>query len=283
MEEKSNYKKRGSRGKDNYSFCKDYQLIKKFMDNFPYGIILLDNKANIIYYNPQFIQIIDQSQEDEKVIEWFQSDDRIQKQVSRYIKEKSVEPSIIDFKTDNDKKIIKIFPIHTENGELFLVFEEITKRKKAEADLKEREEYQRTIFSAIQTGLIVVDCDTKEIVDVNDVAADLIGLPRDEIIGNICHKFVCPAEKFNCPIIDLKQEVDNSERILLDKDKNKIPIIKTVVPVTLNGREALLESFIDITERKEYEKALKRSEEKYKAIVEKFLRSTMKLMNEINR
>lgn len=283
MEEESNYNKRWSMGKDKYSFCKDYQLIKKFMDNFPYGIILLDNKANIVYYNPQFIQIMDQSQEDEKVIEWFQSDDRIQKQVSRYIKEKSVEPSIIDFKTDNDKKIIKIFPIHTENGELFLIFEEITKRKKAEADLKEREEYQRTIFSAIQTGLIVVDSDTKEIIDVNDVAADLIGLTRDEIIGNVCHKFVCPAEESNCPIIDLKQEVDNSERILLDKDKNEIPIIKTVVPVTLNGREALLESFIDITERKEYEKALKRSEEKYKAIVEKFLRSTMKLMNEINR
>ncbi|MDI6644592.1 MAG: PAS domain-containing protein [Methanobacteriaceae archaeon] len=268
---------------DKYSFCKDYKLIEKLMDNFPFGIILLDNQANLTYYNSQFIKIIDQSQKVQKVIEWFQSDDNIQKQVRRYFKDKSTEPSIIEVVSDGDIKIIKIFPIYPENGELLLIFEDVTRRKKAEAKLKEREEYQRTIFSAIQTGIMVVDCDTKVILDVNDVAADLIGLSRDEIIGNKCHKFVCPAEESNCPIIDLKQEVDNSERIMLDKNKKEIPIIKTVVPVTLNGREALLESFIDITERKEYEKALKRSEEKYKAIVEKFLRSTMALMNEINR
>ncbi|GAB4313065.1 MAG: hypothetical protein Kow0019_12300 [Methanobacteriaceae archaeon] len=283
MEEKSNYKQQSRVDKEKYSFCKDYKLIEKLMDNFPYGIILLDNKANITYYNPQFIQIMDQLPEEQKVIEWFLSEDSIQEKVRNYFKDKSDEPSLIEVVKEGTKKIIKIFPIYPENGELFLIFEDITKRKKAEDDLKEREEYQRTIFSAIQTGIMVVDKDTKEIIDVNDVAAGLIGLPRDEIIGNKCHKFVCPAEESNCPIIDLNQEVDNSERILLDKDKNEIPIIKTVVPVTLNGREALLESFIDITERKEYERALKRSEEKYKNIVEKFLRSTMALMNEINR
>ena len=44
------------------------------------------------------------------------------------------------------------------------------------------------------------------------MAARLIGAPRDEILGKICHKFICPAEEGLCPITDLGQAVDNTEQ-----------------------------------------------------------------------
>ncbi len=128
--------------------------------------------------------------------------------------------------------------------------------KKVENKLKEKENYQKTIFSAIQTGIIVIDTETKKIIDLNEVAARHIGAKNSEIIGHICHKYICPADKDKCPIIDLKQKVNHSERILLDIDGNEIPIIKNVVSINLNGRECLLESFIDINERKKAEKEL---------------------------
>lgn len=67
----------------------------------------------------------------------------------------------------------------------------------------------------------------------------------------MCHQFVCPAEHGRCPATDLGQTVDNSERILLTSKGERRSIIKTVRPVVMGGgHHYLLESFLDITERK---------------------------------
>jgi hypothetical protein len=57
-----------------------------------------------------------------------------------------------------------------------------------------------------------------------------------------------------CPVSDLNQTVDKSERVLLTASGKQREILKTVVPVLINGRKHLLESFIDITERRELER-----------------------------
>lgn len=106
------------------------------------------------------------------------------------------------------------------------------------------------IFRRIQAGVVIIDPDTHTILEVNPIAASLIGLPAEEICGSVCHRFICPAEKGRCPITDLRQEVDNSERILLDCNGNKIPVIKTVTRTTIDGMDYLIESFIDDRSRK---------------------------------
>ncbi|WP_269851537.1 PAS domain-containing protein [Methanosarcina horonobensis] len=42
---------------------------------------------------------------------------------------------------------------------------------------------------------MLIDSKTHEIVEANQAAEETIGLSRNELIGHICHKFVCPAEK----------------------------------------------------------------------------------------
>jgi PAS domain S-box-containing protein len=128
--------------------------------------------------------------------------------------------------------------------------------------------YLEAILSSVQAGVIIIDADRHEIVDVNDAAAKLIGVSKKEIIGRICHKYVCPAEKDKCPITDLKQIIFNSERTLIDIKGKHIPIIKTVVPIRLKNRSYLLESFIDITDRKLTEEALRASEERFRSLTE---------------
>jgi C4-dicarboxylate-specific signal transduction histidine kinase len=56
--------------------------------------------------------------------------------------------------------------------------------------------------------------------------------------------------------------VDNSERVLLASGDRRVPILKTVTPVTLRGRSCLVECFLDLTERKTVEEELKKTQVK---------------------
>jgi len=131
--------------------------------------------------------------------------------------------------------------------------------------------YVAKIPSSIITGVVVVDEKTHEIVDANPNALEAIGASKEHVIGKTCHRFICPAEKGKCPISDLGQTVDKSERVLLRANGEKIPILKTVTPIMWRGHKYLIESFIDITERKQMEDALSESEEKYRTQFEEAL------------
>jgi len=133
--------------------------------------------------------------------------------------------------------------------------------KHGEEALRESEARLQVIFDSVQTGIFIIDPETHRIVDANPVALETIGLGRDQAIGAECHKFICPAEKGACPVTDLGQTVDHSERTLLTASGEKRAVLKTVVSVVLNGRRHLLESFIDITDRKRAEQQLRDAKE----------------------
>jgi two-component system sensor kinase FixL len=134
------------------------------------------------------------------------------------------------------------------------IFRDITEQRKAEEALKESEQRLSIVLNSILTGVVVVDAETHEIVDANPLAVKLIGLPKEKIIGKVCHKFICPAEEGKCPLSDLGQTVDRSERVLFRGDGKEIPILKTVTPASWQGHSYFIESFIDISERKKAEK-----------------------------
>ena len=127
---------------------------------------------------------------------------------------------------------------------------------------------QKAIIESVQAGIVLIDPITHTIVDVNTTGAHLFGSSKDAIIGSVCHRFICPAEVGRCPITDLGQTVDNAERVLLTADGKSRPILKSVSRITLRGHAYLLESFVDISDRKQMERALLESEAYYRAIFE---------------
>jgi PAS domain S-box-containing protein len=135
---------------------------------------------------------------------------------------------------------------------------EAAERRRAEKALRENEIRLKVVLDTIQAGIVVIDPENHTIVGVNAAAGKMFGAPREEILGSVCHQYICPAEEGQCPITDLAQDLDNAERELLTADGRKVPILKTVVSVTLAGREHLLESFLDITERKRAEEERER-------------------------
>jgi len=165
--------------------------------------------------------------------------------------------------TKDKRKIpidIGLSPIETEDGLLVVAsIRDITERKKMENAIRESEERIKSILNSINTGIIVIDQENRTIVEANPVAEKMIGLPKEKIIGNLCHKFICPREMDDCPIMDHGQTVDNADRILLNAEGQEIPILKTVVEVILGGKPHLVESFVDLTERKKAEEELQRN------------------------
>jgi PAS domain S-box-containing protein len=128
-----------------------------------------------------------------------------------------------------------------------------TEREQAKKAIEQSHTNTKTILEKTQVGVVVIGKD-KKIRWANESAIKMAGIENvDVIIGKSCNEYLCPAEQNKCPILDENKKVDNSERILRRYDGKVIPIIKTVNEINFNNENVLLETFIDITERKQAE------------------------------
>ena len=123
---------------------------------------------------------------------------------------------------------------------------------------RESEAQLKTILNSVRTGIMLIDAETHEVVEANTFAIEMLGVSSPQVIGKVCHGFLCPAERGRCPITDQHQRVEASERVLLKPDGQSVPIVKSAVMINRHGRDYLLESFLDITELKKAEAELKR-------------------------
>jgi PAS domain S-box-containing protein len=154
-------------------------------------------------------------------------------------------------------------PVRNEKGNVsgvLGIFWDITERKRAEEAVRESRERLENIFNSVQAGILIVDRESHVIIDANLAAVKLLGISKDKLIGHVCHKYICPDEEGQCPITDKDCYEDTSERVVVTGDGTYIPVMKTVLPIVLDGREHLLESFIDISKLKETEHEKERLE-----------------------
>ncbi len=144
---------------------------------------------------------------------------------------------------------------------IVLVYSDITDRKTREEALREAEKRLDIILNSAQAGILLIDLQTHKIVYANQAVAEMTGYSLSNLQGEeVCHNI------WNCSITDDMQEMDKSERTLLTIDGREIPVLKTVSRVEFNGKEHLLESFIDISERKKAKEKLRESEERYRTL-----------------
>ena len=108
----------------------------------------------------------------------------------------------------------------------------------------------KAIFERIQTGIIIVDPDTHTIVEANPIAEEILGSSKKELINRMCHGFICPAKEGTCPVTDQNTVITNEERVFINQNGEKVAVLKTVAKANINGKEYLVESFVDISDRK---------------------------------
>ena len=127
-------------------------------------------------------------------------------------------------------------------------------RRRTEATLQERERELTLMLENNPAGTMLVDTTTRRISWSNTNALKMIGTTKEDITGRICHDHLCPNEPGSCPVLDKGQEIDISERQLLTVSGDQIPILKSVTRVKYDGRDHLLETFFDLSDRKKMER-----------------------------
>jgi PAS domain S-box-containing protein len=141
---------------------------------------------------------------------------------------------------------------------LFSVYAQysINIRRRTEAALQEREKDLTSILENNPAGIMLIDAETRKISWANTNTLQMIGCQKHEVEDHICHRFICPAEKDNCPVLDTEEIFDISERSLLTSTGEALPILKSVTRLVYDGKDHLLETFFDITEQKKMERDL---------------------------
>ncbi|MCX6699083.1 MAG: PAS domain S-box protein [Methanomicrobiales archaeon] len=142
------------------------------------------------------------------------------------------------------------------------------KQRRAEIEIRESEERLRKLLYSLPSGVLVIDAETHIIVQANPAALLMMGANEQDITGNSCFELVCPAEESQCPITDLGQKFESSERLLLRNDGTSIPVLISVARITLGNRQVLVETFTDLSAQKETEHELQKSREKYRHLIE---------------
>ena len=144
-------------------------------------------------------------------------------------------------------------------------FMDISQRLEMEEKLHQEQRYANAVLQGVQAGVVVIDAKSHTIVDMNESAARLMGVKRDEALGVTCHEYICPAEKGRCPVTDLGYRVDRAVRTL----SNGKSILKSVVPFSRSNDLLLIESFVDISDlvrvENDLQKALDLAEEATRA------------------
>ncbi|MDP3396544.1 MAG: PAS domain S-box protein [Methanoregula sp.] len=242
---------------------------RKILEMAPLPLCYVNVNGVITYRNERFVQIFGYTADDVPTLtEWWQQaypDAHYRQWVTttwdaavKHATEHGIDIKPVEYTVtckSGEERIIEISGI-TLGDDFLATFIDLTERKVAEAALKESEERLRTIILSMQFGIVIIDAQTHTILEANDKALEMIGGTSESVAGSVCHRFICPAELGKCPVTDLGQNIDSSERVLLNLRGEKLPILKSVIRITLGGKDVLIESFIDITERKKAEEAL---------------------------
>ena len=245
------------------------------------GIVVLDQNGRVYESNQRFAVMLGYSPEEVLQLHvWDWEFQFTREQVLEMIR--SVDETGDHFETQHRRKDGTIYDVEiSTNGTvfagekmIFCVCRDITKRKNAEKALRKSEEKLRRMFEAVSDGVVVTDLNGV-IVDVNDRLLEMHGFSsRDEILSRHVLELVAPFDREKTMVNDQKAlekgfvrsieasllKVDGfvflcelNMNLLKDASGNPVGFITT-------GR--------DITERKQAEKALKESEEKFRTFME---------------
>ena len=152
----------------------------------------------------------------------------------------------------------------------FAFFRDVTESTRVQKALKESEKRLKAILENAPVGIKIVDVESRKIVEINRAGEKMIGISREMIVDRPCCEFVCPESKDFCPVMDSGEEIHNRETAITRLDGQHIQVTKTTVPVSLEGREHLIDIFVDISRHKkavaEVKKAHREKEQLIKSI-----------------
>jgi two-component system cell cycle sensor histidine kinase/response regulator CckA len=141
--------------------------------------------------------------------------------------------------------------------------------------LHQSEELFNKVFQASSNMMAIHTIKEGRFVDVNEAAASLGGFKREELIGHTMAEYNLLAdpsfEKEVARRLKEDEKAYNLEQRMRTKNGELRTVLASMDPITINNEPCMLAVSVDITEQVEKSDALRRSEEKYRMLVENSL------------
>jgi PAS domain S-box-containing protein len=137
-----------------------------------------------------------------------------------------------------------------------ILAQDVTDRKNAERWEQETRERLKTILDNTLCGILLIEASSRKVVDANPVALKTTGYSEKELIGTVCNQVICQPGEEICTAGPMDQAGDLSEGILFRAGGEPIPILRSIVPVSIGENGYFVESFIDLSDRKKAEEEL---------------------------
>ena len=165
-----------------------------------------------------------------------------------------------------------LYDSHGDLAEIHCLTRDITDRKHAEDMLKANEEKFRALFKLVPVGISVSSLQEGRFLEINEAFLRALGYRRDEVIGKTSPElnlWTDPAGRAQF-LEPLKQRGSVRDLEIDVRTKSGV-VLKTLFSseiVEIDGQQCLISAFMDITERKRNEEALRESETKFRTIFE---------------
>jgi len=160
----------------------------------------------------------------------------------------------------NDKKVIQCN------------IRDITDRKKIEVALNATETRYRRLFETAQDGILILDAETGQIVEVNPYSTTMLGFSREEFLGKkiwdigVFKDIV--ANKDNFEELQRKEYIRYEDLPLETADGRNIAVEFVSNVYMVNNKKVIQCNIRDITDRKKIEVALNATETRYRRLFE---------------
>ncbi len=151
---------------------------------------------------------------------------------------------------------------------ILVIARDITERKENENLLKESEQKFRNLFENASDSIFINDFEGN-FLEVNEVICEKLGYTREEMMSLKAREIISKEDirKLAGRINELtSKEHSIFEIVHVRKDGATIPTETSAKIIEYSGKRAILSTARDITERKQAEEMLQKSEEKYSAL-----------------
>ena len=251
------------------------EQFRTLVENINDVLYILDLQGNITYISPVLERVSQYRTEEiigKNFIEFIHPDDlpELIESYNRTI-QGDLEPS--EFRIlDRDGSVRHVrtssHPI-MEGGEvvgLTALMTDITERKRAEEALQESEERFRRLSDSAEEGIAIHDRGI--IIEANDALARMFGYEPHELIGLNAEELATP-ESWKTILKNIATDFEKPyEGIGVRKDGTTFYCQLIGKSCQYSGKTLRVATFIDITDRKLVEEALRESEKRYRQLVE---------------
>jgi PAS domain S-box-containing protein len=277
---------------ENYRFKKELsemnESLGKFrqvLDQVPGSVFIMDKNWNFEYINPWFTHISGYSAEElinrnirDTLYREITEIPESRKEIITHLTEgKSWEGELLTINKNGSHYWANTIaaPFRNNTGEIVgyvVIQQDITEKKKMMAELKEREQLHRTLIEDSLEGVVIVH--DFRIIYANKVFSEMIGFSLEELDSMEPLEIVAAEDRdrlteYHNLRINGERNIRNYMADFIRKDGTRFTAETSSSRIEINGKSASYITLRDITGNMKMQDALRKSEEKFRNLIEK--------------